>query len=124
MAKKNVRVQIPKNPEELLKLADKINKKHISDAADSPLNQLEDFNWTDNGPKIVPAQTFNDEAKQMEKDLEKKYDQRDLLVNPIDKTVKATRDLLLGKYAQNPKKLGDWGFVVDDSPKAKKPVIP
>lgn len=124
MAKAKVRVIIPKNPEDLLKLAGKINLKHVADGAASPLNQLEDFNWTDHGSKIAPAQTFNDDAKQMEKDLEKKYDQRDLLVSPIDQTVKASRDLLLGKFKLNPKKLGDWGFVVDDSPKAKKPVTP
>jgi len=51
--------------------------------------------------------------------MENLFKQRDLLVASIDATVKASRDLLLGKFSKNPKKLGDWTFVVDDSPKAK-----
>ena len=38
--------------------------------------------------------------------------------------VTSARDILLGLNKGNEKKLGDWGFVVDDSPapaKAKKP---
>jgi len=34
--------------------------------------------------------------------------------------VKASRDLLLAVYRDNPKILGEWGFVVDDSVRAKK----
>jgi len=35
-------------------------------------------------------------------------------------SVKASRDTLVGVYNSNPKKLGDWGFVVNDTPQAKK----
>lgn len=123
MAKVNVRVLIPRNPTELLKLAEKIYTKHTTDGATSALNALGDKNWTDNGGKIASALSINDQAKQMEKDLEELYRQRDLLVAPILSTVKASRTLLLGKYSENYKKLGDWGFVVDDTPKAKKQAI-
>lgn len=39
--------------------------------------------------------------------------------------VTSARDILLGLNKGNEKKLGDWGFVVDDSPtpaKTKKPM--
>ena len=120
MANQNVRVQIPRNVTELLTLAENIYEKHQADAAASPLNTLQDANWKDNGDKIAQAQALDEKAKQMQKDLEGLFEQRDLLVQPLLATVKASRDLLLGIYTSNPKKLGDWGFSVDDSPKAKK----
>jgi hypothetical protein len=39
-------------------------------------------------------------------------------VNSIDPTTKASRDVLTGIYRKNMKRMGDWGFTVDDTPKA------
>ena len=120
MAKINVRVDIPTNPQEKLNLAKLVNDKHVLDGAASPLKALVDFNWTDNGPKIAQAMAIQLLANQMSKDLEELNKQRDILLSPIDSTVKASRDTLLGIYKTNYKKLGSWGFVVNDTPKAKK----
>lgn len=120
MAKAPARVFIPRNPSELLSLAESIYTKHKTDGANSPLNQLEDDNWTENGAKITKAKALDAQAKQMQKDLENLFKQRDLLLAPINATIKASRNLLLSKYSRNPKKLGDWSFDVTDSPKAKK----
>jgi len=120
MAKNNVRIKMPRNADDLLKLANLVYAKHTADGDKSPLNLLDDYNWTNNGDKITQAQTLQNQAKQMEKDLEGLYKQRDLLLDPVDLTVKASRDLLLGVYKANYKKLGDWGFEVDDSPKPVK----
>ena len=120
MAKPTVRVIIPRNPDGLLSLADLVYKKHQADGAKSPLQTLSDYNWNDNGPKIAEAQVLDAQAKQMEKDLEELYRLRDILLKPIDLTVKSSRDNLMGIYKNNYKKLGDWGYVVDDTPKAKK----
>src|SRR5690349_5642326 len=117
---KATRVFIPRNPSELLSLAESIYSKHQADGANSPLNALEDDNWTENGARIAQAKALDAQAKQMQKDLENLFKQRDLLLAPIDATVKASRDLLLSKFSRNPKKLGDWSFDVTDSPKAKK----
>ena len=38
--------------------------------------------------------------------------------------VTALRDILLAKNKTNPKVLGEWGFEVDDSPKAGEPTPP
>ena len=120
MAKTNVRVIIPKNPADELNLAKKISDKHTADGANSPLKALVDFNWTDNAPKVTQALALQVQIDQMEKDLETLYNKRNVLLVPVDGTVKASRDTLLGIYKANYKKLGDWGFVVDDTPKAKK----
>src|SRR5436305_15051050 len=122
MAKENVRVQIPTNPTELLKLTNLIYQKHTNDGAASPLKELEDDNWTDKVSKIADALELDAAVKKMEKDLENLYAQRNALIEPVKKTVLASRNLLLGKYSKSPKKLGDWHFVVDDSAKAAKKV--
>ena len=52
--------------------------------------------------------------------MEKAYRERDLLIEPIDETVKASRNLLKALNQKNPKRLADWGFqVADTAPQAK-----
>lgn len=46
--------------------------------------------------------------------------QRDLLWNPVIEDYKGIGDYLKKLFVLNPKKLGDWGFTVDDSPRAPK----
>ncbi len=121
MANPNMRVKIPRNPQRRIALAASIYKKHLADGVKSPLQTLSDYNWTDNGPKITEAEDLELQAKQLEKDVEELYRQRDLLLEPITLTIRSSRDNLLGIYQANYKKLGDWGFVVDDTPRAKKP---
>lgn len=114
------RVIIPTNPEKAIALAKKVLQKHTTDGATSPLNVLNDHNWTDNGPKIADAETLNDKAKELEKQVEKLYKERDALLAAIKDTLRASSKTLLGIYASSPKKLGDWGFEVNDTPQKKK----
>jgi len=44
----------------LIKLAKGVYAKHQADAAESPLNGLEDDNWTDNGPKVAQAEELHE----------------------------------------------------------------
>lgn len=120
MPNPKVRVEISRSPKAILDLAAGIYKKHTDDGAASPLNNLEDNNWTDNGAKIQEAQNLQTEIDAIEKGLESLYRQRDLLIAPILETIQSSRDLLLGIYAKNPKKLGDWTFTVNDTPKTTK----
>ena len=115
------RVIIPTNPEKVLSLAEKVLEKHTSDGAASPLNVLKDFNWTDNGPKVTEAGLLNTEAKKLEKQVEKLYQDRDALLKPVTDTLRASSKMLMGIYKSSPKTLGDWGFEVNDTPQAKKP---
>jgi hypothetical protein len=115
MPKNSVRVSIPTNPADLLALAAKVYQKHVKDGKTSALNALKDYNWTDNGPKIAPALKIQVQITDMEKQLKILYGDRDVLFTPIDATVKKSRNLLLSIYSEHPKKLGDWGFDVNDT---------
>jgi hypothetical protein len=112
------RVDIPRsNPSERLKLATAILAKHTALAAASP---LKDLNWTAVGPTVATATGYDTTAKQLAKDLEKNYGDRDALMAAIDKEITRSRDLLLAIYRDNPRKLGDFGFVVNDTPAPAK----
>jgi len=113
------RVVISKSPEKLLALAKKVYQKHTNDGATSPLNALQDHNWNDNGPKVAEADDLNAQAKELEKKVEKLYQDRDALLAQVEKTVRASATLLNGIYKSSPKNLGDWGFEVNDTPQKK-----
>jgi hypothetical protein len=113
------RVNIPRNPQELLTLAEAIFTKHQADGANSPLNSLDGQDWNLSGVKITPAQTKHDEAEDLKRKSEEAYRERDLYLTELEKIVKASAQLLKALNATNPKRLADWGFTVDDSPKGK-----
>lgn len=114
------RVIIPSNAEKALALAKLVYGKHQADGANSPLNVLQDHNWTDNGPKIALADDLNAQAKELEKKEEKLYKERDALLKPVKDTLRSSSQTLMGIYKSSPKKLGDWGFEVNDTPQKKK----
>ena len=125
MAARKPRIEIPKNPDDLIKLLEKVTTKHEKDAANSPLKDLE----------MSPFKSLTAEAKKQHSDGEdfrKKAESctqaRDLALGTGRKAVeKGTalfillkiRDTLMGRYKGEEQKLGDWGFAVDASPKAK-----
>jgi len=118
MANSMYRVTIPKNAEELLDLATNIYAKHTELGADSPLNSMQSHKWTDNGPNVAACLAKHKLAEELKRQAEEAYRQRDLQLNEITESVKASRDLLLGVYRDNPKSLGGFGFQVDDSARA------
>lgn len=59
-------------------------------------------------------------AKQTEKDAEDYREERDNLFNPIMDHVRGMGQYLKGLYLKNPKHVGKWGYVVDDSPRDPK----
>jgi len=119
-----LRIVIPTNVGALLKLATLIFKKHQADGAASPLNALADYKWSDLGPNIALALAKHDEAEELSRRAEQAYRDRDKLMGDIPGLVRSSRDLLKGVYKKTPKKLGEWGFEVNDTPRASKPVAP
>jgi len=116
------RINVPKNPGEVIKLAKAIKTKHTADGAASP---LAGFDMADFGTKTTTADTENQKSEQSYRDAEKATQDRDLALggdSPVKGTVnwyvRAARDVLAGLNKGNEKKLGDWGFEVDDSPAA------
>ncbi len=113
------RVLIPKNPDQLIKLAKSIGAKHTADGAASPLASLD---MVDMDGKTAKADIENQAAAKLYRDAETATENRDLALGS-DNVVKGTvahyvrsvRDVLLGLHKGNEQKLGDWGFEVDAS---------
>ena len=55
------------------------------------------MNWTAVGPSVAAATGYDNSAKQLERDLEKAYGDRDALLPAIDKEIARARDLLLAQ---------------------------
>lgn len=114
------RIKLPSNATDLLELANKIYEKHQADGAASPLNAQQDYDWSTEGPKISPCLTNHNKAEEAMKVAERFYKERDNDLPAIRAIVQNSAQLLKSVYAKNPKVLGDYGFVVDDTKKVKK----
>lgn len=119
------RVEIPRNINELLVLANKVNTKHNIDGSASILNNMVDQNWNTIASKLQQCELFHNQAETLKSQMEMIYRQRDALLPEINSIVKDTRSFLKGVYSKNPKKLGEWGYQIDDTmPTSKKtPVV-
>ena len=115
------RINVPKNPDQLIQLAKSIVAKHTNDGAASPLGGLE---MADMAVKTNTADTENKNAARFRRDGETATQNRDIALGsgpsgPVKGTVehfvKSTRDVLLGLNKGNEQRLGDWGFGVDTS---------
>jgi len=78
------------------------------------------LDWEDTSPQIKEATAVQDKVDKMGKELEKLTQRRNNLVAPLGEFVRSARDVLSGVYRAEMKKLGDFGFEVDDSHRAKK----
>lgn len=114
------RVIIPRNPKDLLDLAANVYKKHTDDGKTSELNNLDGYDWSVVGSTIPDAQKYHKQAETLRGQMEEQYRLRDALLKPINEITKASSGYLKGKYRKNPKKLADWGYSVDDTPRVKK----
>lgn len=121
MAKNSLRIVIPKKIDGKLKLASLVYQKHKVDGKDSPLNALSDYNWDEHGPKVEKAKQKHEEAEEHRRRMEQAYRDRDMLLVDVDGLIKSTRDLLKGIFKKSPKKLGEWGYEVNDTPRPGKP---
>jgi hypothetical protein len=119
---RKMRVNIPANKSDLLDLATKVNNKHIADATASPLLLLQDITWATEGAKLALARAKHDEAETLKLAMEQAYRERDFIMQNTETVVRNSRDLLTSIHRSNMKRLGEWGFSIDDSPRAKKVV--
>lgn len=127
MARVNIRVKIPRKAPELISLLNKVLAKHEADGERSPLNSV---NMDDLTAKTRVATVANEDAFKLKKQSEAAFEDRNLALGlakgQISTTtgtanyyVKAIRDILLGLYKGREHQLGEWGFEVNHSPKAK-----
>lgn len=127
---KTIKVIIPDNVEKLILLALSIFAKHLLDGGTSVLNGL---NMTDMQNKANLAQTQHNLSEQKSRDAETATEARNNALGADDSYlegfvmffVTSIRDFLLGQFKGQEHKLGNWGFVVNDSPdKGVSVVIP
>lgn len=111
----------PPEFEELVKLFRAMKAKHDSfGPGTSPLTAFLDQNEIEinsDEADVNAAETKHDEAKQGEKDAEDLREDRDNLFDPVMANVLLMGQFLKGLFVKNPKELGHWGYVVDDSPR-------
>jgi hypothetical protein len=113
------RVVLSTNPKDNLEAAKSIYEKHVALGANSPLNILQDVNWSTTGLKIAPTLDEHAQAEFHKGESEKHYVNRDKEMPEIVKAVKLSINFLKASFGENPKQLTEWGISVDDSPKAK-----
>ena len=118
-----MRIQIPSNPDQLIKLALAIIAKHKALATASPLNGIEDI--ADFEPQANAADAANKDAKDFAQKSEQATENRDNALGYDTTTpgtvrffVTASRDMLAAANKGSEHKLGDWGFVVDATAQA------
>ncbi len=113
MPRKPVRVEIPRDPSEGIALLKKVKAEHERLAAASPLAGLE---WDKINLALTRADEHDVKADQLRKDAERETGERNKDMPAIQDALRAARDVLLGLNRANPKKLGDFGYEVADSP--------
>ena len=106
------RVEIPSNPKEKLELGAKIFAKHQTDG---PTSKLSILDWDITGPTIQLAIEKHNLAEDLNRQRDKAYEERDILLQKIEASIKSSRDVLSGVFTTEMKKLGEWGFNVFSS---------
>lgn len=114
------RIKLPINPKDILDLAYRVYQKHLADGKSSLLKNLEGNTWETIGPNIAIAQAKHQEAEEHKRKMEEAYRERDKYLPSITDLLRATIALLKAVFRQNPKRLGEWSFEVDDSTPVKK----
>lgn len=119
------RINLAKNPEEILKQTARVFEKHQTDGATSVLKTMADFDWDVSGPKIATAQAHHDDAVRYKGLMEEAYRERDTYMAELDELNRATAAFLKSVNRKNPKRITDWGYEVDDTPSTvKRPAAP
>ena len=111
------RITIPTNAGDLIELAAAIQEQHTTLGKSSPLALLD---WDEAAPQINGASEVQKQINKLNKDLEKLVERRNNLIGPLGDFVRSSRDVLSGVYRSEMRKLGDFGFEVDGTSKAKK----
>ena len=106
------KINIPsKKSVDLLHFADVI---YTANKAKGDASVLSPLDWDDTKLKIDEALAKNAEAESLRRESERLREERDALMIDIWKIVQRSRDILKGTFRGELRKLGDYGFIVDD----------
>jgi hypothetical protein len=114
MARKTVRIEIPRDPSEGITLLGKAKEQHEALGAASPLKELE---WEKIIlPAYARALAHDSKADEYHAKAETETGERNKDMPVVNESLRSIRDVLFGIYRANPKKLTEFGFNVSDSP--------
>lgn len=118
------KIVYPPKFEDRVTLVRAIKTKHDSYAgATSPLAPYltqQTINIGQDATATNNAETFQTTQLDARRDAEEETEQRDVKFNPVVDHLQGIGDFLMKLFSGSQKKLGEWGFTVDDSPKAPK----
>ena len=119
MANPKARVMLSKKVNGILSLAEKVYRKHVAEAGNSPLKTLADFNWDIIGPRIEAIKAIHEESESLKRRSEELIKDRNNNLSELEDCLRSSKNLLKSIYSKNPKRMGEWGFDVKDSGKSK-----
>jgi len=110
MNSNRVRVDLPSNADDKIRLAKAIVGKHAELGAASPLGQLK---WDKITPALATAETENVNSRRSQAQGEASTQTRDAALEIVTTfLLRGGRDLLSGVYPDEMRKLGEFGFTV------------
>ena len=129
--KTTTKVEIPVHkPDELINSGGDVLKKHVQLGEKSPLNGLDmatfERNLNDAIAKRAEAKKLHDQAELLNQQaglsLGTDSSQNTKTPGSVYSTLTSARDILLGTYKGQEKKLSEWGFdvVISDFPQSSK----
>ena len=114
---KNTRIGIVQGDSKTIQLAGNIKAKHITEGPASPLTALMTPTLSDHIDRAVDN---DNKLTAIDAEGEQRRQVRKNDAVPMGEFVRAARDILQGVNRDTLRKLNDWGFKVDDTPRQKK----
>lgn len=105
------------------KVFESFQERHDALGAASPLEPYlaeHNIDLAADGADVTEAVKKHNQMEQAKKNAEDLREKRDLLFNPVFAHVRAIGQYLKALYVANEKRLGDWGYTVDDSPRKSR----
>lgn len=97
---------------------------HDSLNPNSPLNGFltanPDIDFTVDRTNAGLAETAHDDGVAANISKEEKREERDNLADPVIDHIEGTGQFVVGLFPNAPHQAGDWGFIIDDSPRGTK----
>ena len=106
-----MRTVIPENPDKKGKLGDSILTKHT---ADGPASIITHLVKDDVKGSIANLNALSKRADELRREAEATYEQRNLEAKKVDQFLRSVRDVVNATYPDQPKKLTEYGFEVNE----------
>ena len=104
-------IRIPSNTVLFCDLLENLLNAHKSKEAESPLSGLD---WADTEAQLSALRAKHAEMEEARRTAERLREERDQIKRVLKELVRHARDILKGIHRGELRKLGEYGFTVDD----------